>query len=227
MDSTSSPLGALPGYLLRGSGRLPKRERTRLGLMEAAVAVFAERGVEATTIQDIALAARVATGTFYNHFKAKEELLSALALWVGEGFCQRIVQSYASIADGAERMAIGNRRYVRLAIESPRWALLFLQVNAAAPEASAELEKYALADLRLGVKQQRFRISHERAALDLISGAITFGMRTVALGHAPSKRAVPGGYDSAVATLILQGLGMASDEAISLAHRPLPAMPED
>ncbi len=224
MDPASSPLGPLPGYVVAGAGRLPKRERTRLSLLEAAVAVFGERGVESATIQDITQAARVAAGTFYNHFKSKDELLSALALWIGDGFCQRIAESYQRVADGAERMAIGNRRYIQLAIDTPHWALLLLQLVAAAPEAAARIAEYSIADLRLGLKQKRFRITTERAAFDLIGGTISAAMRSVALGEVPaaSKRL---GYDSAVATLVLQGLGMESEEAAAIARKALPPLP--
>lgn len=224
MDPASSLLGPLPGYVVAGVGRLPKRERTRLSLLEAAVAVFAERGVDATTIQDITQAARVAAGTFYNHFKSKEELLSALALWIADGFCQRIVESYEHIEDGAERMAIGNRRYIQLAMDTPQWALLLMQLAAAAPEASARIAEYSLADLKLGLKQKRFHITSERAALDLIGGTIGSAMRSVATGDVPaaSKRIA---YDSAVATLVLQGLGMQSEDAAAIARKPLPPLP--
>jgi AcrR family transcriptional regulator len=224
MDPASSPLGPLPGYVVRGAGQLPKRERTRLQLLEAAIAVFAERGVAPATIQDIAVAARVATGTFYNHFKSKDELLSALAFWIGDGFCQRIVESYEDIADGAERMAIGNRRYIQLAIDTPQWALLLLQLVAAAPEAGERIAEYSIADLRLGLKQKRFHVTNERAAIDLIGGTISAAMRSVALGQVPaaSKRI---GYDSAVATLVLQGLGVEADEAAAIARKPLPPVP--
>jgi AcrR family transcriptional regulator len=212
--------------LVAGAGRLPKRERTRLSLLEAAIAVFAERGVEPATIQDIAVAARVATGTFYNHFKSKDELLSALAFWIGDGFCQRIVESYKHVTDAAERMAIGNRRYIQLAIDTPRWALLLQQLVAAAPEAGERIAQYALADLRLGLKQKRFHVTNERAAMDLIGGTISTAMRSVALGQVPaaSKRI---GYDVAVATLVLQGLGMEAGEAAVIAKKPLPPVPAE
>ncbi|MEU8899726.1 TetR/AcrR family transcriptional regulator [Nocardia sp. NPDC048505] len=60
---TNSVAGAKPG----------KRER----LIEAAVRVFYERGVEKTTIADIAGVAEVPVGNVYYYFKTKDQLIAA------------------------------------------------------------------------------------------------------------------------------------------------------
>ncbi len=51
-----------------------KREQTRQSLVDAAKALFVERGFEGTTIDDIVEAADLAKVTFYYHFKSKEEV---------------------------------------------------------------------------------------------------------------------------------------------------------
>jgi AcrR family transcriptional regulator len=51
-----------------------KRER----LKRAARELFAERGYEGTAVGDIARRARLAVGTFYQHFDSKRELLLVL-----------------------------------------------------------------------------------------------------------------------------------------------------
>lgn len=60
-----------------------KRERTkaanREAILEAARKVFAELGFEATTVRDIIRGTDLASGTFYNYFKSKEEVFDALA----------------------------------------------------------------------------------------------------------------------------------------------------
>ena len=50
----------------------------RNAILEAAEAVFAERGFHRSRIQDVAERARIAVGTVYNHFDEKEDLLRAL-----------------------------------------------------------------------------------------------------------------------------------------------------
>lgn len=55
----------------------PPAER-ETALIAAAERLFAERGVAATTVADIAAAAGLAKGTFYLHFETKEHLVAVL-----------------------------------------------------------------------------------------------------------------------------------------------------
>jgi AcrR family transcriptional regulator len=196
-----------------------KRERTRVQLVQAAVRVFSARGYAEATMQEIASVAAMTPATIYNHFRTKEEVAGAVALLLADTLCRRISASQQGVPEGAQRMAIGVRRYIWLAGESPQWALMMLEVAAAAPELLLEIRGYALADLRLGVQQKAFRIPGEPAAMDMINGTVTQAMRSVALGAAPPR------HDRAVAACVLRGLGMAWDEARRVAQRPLPPFP--
>ncbi len=61
---------------------LGKRERTkaenRQAILDAAREVFAELGYGETTVRDIIRRTGLASGTFYNYFKSKEEVFQAL-----------------------------------------------------------------------------------------------------------------------------------------------------
>ncbi|MBS0384885.1 MAG: TetR/AcrR family transcriptional regulator, partial [Proteobacteria bacterium] len=60
-----------------------KRERTkaanRQAILTAARKVFAQLGYEAATVRDIIRGTDLASGTFYNYFRSKEEVFEALA----------------------------------------------------------------------------------------------------------------------------------------------------
>jgi AcrR family transcriptional regulator len=219
MDPSSSGLGELLHYLPPIDPKLPKKERTRAQLLEAAVHVLAARGVEQTTIQEIAERARVTPATFYNHFPSKDDVLGAIAKWVSERFTERVVASMDGVTDGAVRMATGNRHFVLLAMESPRWALLLMQLAAASPATTEKIRAHALADLRLGIKQKKFKVPSEEAGMDLVNGTVNSAMLTAAMGGAPKH------HDIAIATLVLRGLGMSSEDAAAIAKRPLPPLP--
>ena len=72
MDTTSQKSPPPPG----------KREQTKLQnrqlILAAARGVFAELGYGATTVRDIIRATPLASGTFYNYFKSKEEVFQAV-----------------------------------------------------------------------------------------------------------------------------------------------------
>jgi AcrR family transcriptional regulator len=53
----------------------PRAEQTRAAIIEAALALFRERGYEAATMRDIATRAQVSTGSAYYYFSSKEELI--------------------------------------------------------------------------------------------------------------------------------------------------------
>lgn len=201
-----------------GGAPLPKRERTRRELMRAAMAVLNQRGVAATTAQEVAAAAGVANGTFYNYFATREELFDAIVLWLADSYSRHIDESYAHIEDGAERMAIGNRRYVLFAVESPDWARLAIGLEDAGASLLLHIGQYPLRDLRLGLKQKRFRVASEAAAMDLIAGTVQQAMRRVLAGDAGKAHAI------ATATTVLRGLGLDYDEAAEVARRPLPPL---
>jgi AcrR family transcriptional regulator len=61
---------------------LGKREQTKVQnreiILDAARKVFAELGFGATTVRDIIRATPLASGTFYNYFKSKEEVYQAI-----------------------------------------------------------------------------------------------------------------------------------------------------
>nr|WP_070958495.1 TetR/AcrR family transcriptional regulator [Hyphomonas sp. Mor2] len=59
--------------------RARAKEANRTAILNAARAVFARIGYEAANIRDIIRETNLASGTFYNYFKSKEEVFEAIA----------------------------------------------------------------------------------------------------------------------------------------------------
>jgi AcrR family transcriptional regulator len=224
-----NPPGGLPplppalaaAFVAATSGGRGKSERTQAALVRAAVEVFCARGVAQATVQEVAQVAGMTTATVYNHFASKEALVERVAVVLAQSLCRAIAQSHATVADAAERMSIGQRRYVWLAAQSPPWALLLLEMASANAGLLEHIQKYPLADLRAGLRQRRFKVPSEAIAMDAINGVCTLAMRRVALGEAPAR------HDIAAATVVLRALGLGAEEAAEVAKRPLPELPLD
>jgi AcrR family transcriptional regulator len=65
-------------------GLTPKARRTRERILEAALALFADRGYEATTMRDVAREAGTSLGLAYRYFVSKEEFALALYMRLAE-----------------------------------------------------------------------------------------------------------------------------------------------
>jgi AcrR family transcriptional regulator len=65
---------------LKGMGRRErKRAQTRLKLFRCALQLFAERGFQNVTVEDITEATDVGKGTFFNYFESKDQVLGVMA----------------------------------------------------------------------------------------------------------------------------------------------------
>ncbi len=70
-QSKAPPAGAVPAEAL-------KLQLPRADIVRAAVDVFAEKGADATRVEDLLDAAGVARRTFYKYFRNKDDVLSAV-----------------------------------------------------------------------------------------------------------------------------------------------------
>lgn len=71
-------------------------------LLELAAAMFAERGLRATTVRDIADGAGILSGSLYHHFASKEEMVDELlrGFLGGPLTAQQVGQQYLAIVLG-------------------------------------------------------------------------------------------------------------------------------
>jgi len=79
-----------------------RRQRTREIILAAAERVFRHKGIDCTTVNDITEQADVAYGSFYNHFKSIDEVVSALVA----ASLQRVADRTGGILERAERVEL-------------------------------------------------------------------------------------------------------------------------
>lgn len=133
----------------------------RQRLLDAAVAVFAERGADAE-IREVAERAGLAVGTVYNHFPSKEDLLTAV---VEEAVaqCEAALDAALAQPDVVEALHTFVRRSLHVAERFGSVMAAALEghppaVRAAARHAHRAAFKRRIADLiRRGIAEGRFR----------------------------------------------------------------------
>ena len=86
----------------RGSRR---KRQTREKLLQAAMELMAERGMDGVAINEITERADVGFGTFYNHFPSKDAIYAALISQVFEDFADDIDARTQGMTDPAEILA--------------------------------------------------------------------------------------------------------------------------
>jgi AcrR family transcriptional regulator len=84
---------------------------TRATLLKTALAVFSAKGYAATTLDDVAKAAKVTRGAIYWHFKSKADLYNSL---VREFSARSAVVVQESIAEGGTLIEILRRVFLRV-----------------------------------------------------------------------------------------------------------------
>jgi AcrR family transcriptional regulator len=91
---------------VQASLRQQQKRARRARIFEAAIRLFHERGFHATTIVDIAEAAEVSRGTFFNYYPYKEAILLEYAADRLRGLAERVEARVGEDADPLGTLAL-------------------------------------------------------------------------------------------------------------------------
>lgn len=196
--------------------RARKRTENREKLLAAARVLFAEQGVEATTIQQITDEADLGFGTFYNHFEDKERLVDEVLSHMVSTQGAEINAITEKIEDPAEVISVSHRYFIRLATLDPGWAWLLLHLDTSHDVALRSLAPFARRNLSRGSESGRLDLVDEQIALVSNGGALLAVMRAVLDGNAPDNA------DVLHAEGVLRMLGLSADDAREVANREFP-----
>ena len=199
-----------------GGGRTSaKRDRyhhgdLRAALVDTAVELIAERGVQGFSLAEVSRRLGVAVSAPYRHFADREELLLAAALRAVEVLNATVAAESAGAHTAEERLAAAARGYVRFAVQHrPMFDTVF----------GAGLE-HALHP-RLERAMAPIKTTFQQAALTLTGGdpdraeRLAAGVAATAHGHAMMLRLGAFGRGGDAVEVVVARAGMAARALIA------------
>ena len=212
----------------RGARR--KRE-TRARLLDAALRLMADRGMEGVAINEITEAADVGFGSFYNHFESKEAIYAALVSSVFDEFADSLDRQTEGLSDPAEIIAVSVRHTLIRARREPVWGRFLIREGFSARVLTHGLGQRLLRDIERGVTAKRFTLvdpfigflSVGGTVLTAISAELNFMAPDAPAADIVKKLGFSGEhFPERTAAVLLQTLGLKRAEAEKVAARPLP-----
>ncbi len=192
-----------PLNLLQQDG---KRGRTRARLTDAALRLMSERGINATSVSEIAAAAELANGTFYLYFKDKSEIVAAVCQAVTLAMHNEMSSTRLSLVDGAARVAFGTFQFIEIAAAEPVWGHLIVSAFTEFKQIKEDISRYMRLDVALGIKQGRFSEPVDEFVIDAHLAILRAGITARLKGAGRDIAARAAEYQ-------LRILGMTSEEA--------------
>ncbi len=183
--------------------------------MDAAVTVFARRGVEATPISEITATAKVSNGTFYYHFKDKAELVDAVAHAVAAALVNQVDEEIKTIESGAERVALATQLFITLAATEIEWGWLVVQAMIDMGQFRDQISAGIRKDVAIGIEQGHFDLDPTDALFTMLLSVVGVALR--------QRLERPADSDVAMLTsaIILRMLGVSPKEASKISKQVL------
>jgi AcrR family transcriptional regulator len=156
--------------------RLTAEER-RTGILDAALAVFSERGYHDASIDEIAGEAGVSKALIYEHFSSKQELYGELIARNARDLTQRVAGALSGVEveSTAERLATGLEAFFAF-VEERRAAWRILFRDPSDPESAAVLDRM----VGQVTAEVTVLISQDPGARDLTRGQADQSLRLLA-----------------------------------------------
>jgi AcrR family transcriptional regulator len=179
--------------------RAQKQLQTKSQLIDAAAHVFARRGFQAATVEEIAERAGSSHGAVYSNFAGKEELFLAVFERYMELRVEEVTRASEIEGSFAERARAAADQWMRRFGEDRETFLLHLEfmIHAARdPELSAQLGE-RMAALRVDIERRIVeRAAEQGATLPLSPAQLALVVRALGIGLAVEALNAPGAVDT-------------------------------
>lgn len=159
------------------------RNKKREALIEAGMRLFVEQGFHGTPTSQISKEAGVATGTLFNHFSTKEELINGIYIYAKDKMLKKVLVNLENCTTIRSSSLNIWENYLKWGVENP-YMVRFFRIFASSPyisnftrEEATKGYKAVLDMIMEAQKQEIFR------SLDweLLYGILTDAMNTAVL----------------------------------------------
>lgn len=191
---------------MTASAQASRGTRTRSALIAAGFELMAERPIDAIPIDDIVAAARVAKGSFFNHFADKKGFADAAASEVRLDIEARVAAANRTVSDPLERLTGGLVVALDYALTEPKRSAVLLRGAGGAASQDHPLNRGVLADLDACLAAGLIRAEAARAGVLFWLGTCQMLM-TNAVETVPSRTEATTRMAD-VLTMALAGLGV-------------------
>lgn len=199
------------------SDRSPRTARTRASLLAAGFELLVERPIDAIPIDDLVAKAGVAKGSFFNHFRDKNDFALAIATDVRLELEALVAKANEAVSDPVERIAGGMRVGLEFAIRQPKRSMALLRSMATPMMREHPLNDGLRADMEAAASRGLLRPEAERLGVLFWLGLCQVLMQDALVGRILQSEADKRLTDMLV--LGLTGLGVPAKRAAAIAQR--------
>lgn len=136
--------------------------------MDAALEVFAEKGLKNATMDDVAEKAEVSKGTIYLYFKSKEHLFFAIDQRAGLILRDRFAEAARTAKTGMEKIKQIGRAYYRFCFDYPNYFKAMSYIENMDPETYRSIAEEMLPG---GINE------YKKSSLQILTNAIETGQQ--------------------------------------------------
>jgi len=187
-----------------------KKLRTRGLLLDTAIAVFAQKGIEAASIVEITEAAGLSNGSFYYHFPDKAALVDAVGGAVAATLVRETDEAMTARHKGAERVAFATLFFIRQGVSNPAWGRLIWRALGQLGEFREQISAGIRKDVQIGVDQGDFDAVPSPALHAMLLGIVSAAM------HELLESPTATGIETLASEAVLRVLGVRPAKARAL-----------
>lgn len=196
-----------------------RREKTQERLCEAALLVFAERGLKGTVIDHVVRQAGVSRGTFYNYFDTIEDVLEAARLLLKRELISLVRASMDFDRPAAERVAYGIHAFIGVARQNQMFLEFTARLGRHGYSYADLLRETAPGFIDSAMEAGEFRPVPASLFFDVLEGGVIALLRRLMEGENVDV--------AAFVAAMLRVLGVSYEKAEAVAALPVePPMPE-